>query len=73
MARHEPGVAWSLRDPSYGAYVRTFDEESVGLTLVDTDPRVGQVAVVISRKDARLLVKRLTRCLDATTAKGKIR
>jgi len=73
MAKHEPGVVWSLRAPEYGAFVSTHDEESIGLTLVDIDERVGRVAVVISRKDARLLAKRINRCLDATTAKGRVR
>jgi len=71
MAAHVPSVVWSLRAPEYGAYVTTHDEDSIGLTLVDTDHRVGRVAVVISRKDARLLVKRINACLDATAAKGK--
>lgn len=71
MASHVPSVIWSLRDPSYGSFVRTFDEDSIGLTLTDADPRMEGVSVVISRRDARLLAKRLNECLDDTAAKGK--
>lgn len=70
MARHIPSVSWSLRDPEYGSHVQTRDEESLSLAIM-TPSGYGQQFVVISRKDARLLAKRINQCLDDTSAKGK--
>lgn len=70
MARHIPTVTWSLRAPEYGAYVQTESEDSLLLTIVDPSG-YGKRRVSISRKDARLLAKRLNQCLDDTSAKGK--
>jgi hypothetical protein len=69
MAAHIPTVVWSLRAPEYAASVSTYDGDSLRLQLREID---GCLAIVyISRKDARLLAKRINQCLDDTTAKGK--
>lgn len=70
MARHIPTVSWSLRSPEYGSHVQTYDEDSLSLAIM-TPSGYGQQFAVISRKDARLLAKRINQCLDDTTAKGK--
>lgn len=70
MARHIPTVSWSLRAPEYGSHVQTHDEESLSLAIMTPDG-YGQQFAVISRKDARLLAKRINQCLDDTGAKGK--
>lgn len=69
MAVHKPGAIWPLRSPEYGACVRTADRESLWLDLIEPDT-ITAVTVNISRKDARLLAKRINACLDATTSKG---
>lgn len=77
MAAHVPTVVWSLRAPEYGAYVQTRDEDSLSLTIMTpsgyghTTTRSWQQFAVISRRDARLLAKRINQCLDDTAAKGK--
>ena len=70
MAVHVPTVVWSLRSPEYGSHVQTRDEDSLSLAIM-TPSGYGQQFAVISRRDARLLAKRINECLDATTAKGK--
>jgi hypothetical protein len=68
MAKHLPGVVWSLRlPPNYGAAVQTADELTLLITMQDG------ISFEISRKDARLLACRINECLDATTNKGKMR
>lgn len=72
MAVHKPGSVWSLRKPgTFGnAYVQTASTETLYLNLpLDPGGRDRQ-RVEISRKDARLLAKRINACLDATTSKG---
>lgn len=71
MARHVPGVMWSLRSLFLGAGVRTLDERHVTLTLPADPSWMRLVVVDMDRKDARLLAKRINQCLDDTTAKGK--
>lgn len=70
MAAHVPTVSWSLRAPDYGAYVRTESEGSLLLAIVGPSGRDRRF-VSISRKDARLLAKRINQCLDDTSSKGK--
>jgi hypothetical protein len=70
MSAHIPSVSWSLRAPEYGAHVRTESDDSLLLAIVDPSGR-NQRIVSISRKDARLLAKRINQCLDDTSSKGK--
>lgn len=69
MAAHVPSVVWSLRAPEYGAAVSTYDEDSLRIQAREIDGMLG--LLYISRKDARLLAKRINQCLDDTSAKGK--
>ena len=69
MAVHWPGAIWSLRKPGPGrpqSYVQTKDEQSLWLTLPDPGDERMVYQFPISRKDARLLAKRINQCLDAT-------
>jgi len=70
MSAHVPTVVWSLRAPDYGAYVCTESEGSLLLRIVDPGG-YDKWTVSISRKDARLLAKRINQCLDDTTTNGK--
>lgn len=70
MATHVRTVVWSLRAPEYGAYVRTNDEDSLYVSIVEPGD-IQPTGFFIDRKDARLLAKRINQCLDDTTAKGK--
>ena len=71
MAAHVPSVSWSLRSPELGSYVRTLDEQTLFLAVPSTPDWMDITYIPMSRKDARLLAKRINACLDATTAKGK--
>lgn len=75
MSVHVPGVTWSLRDLEYGAYVRTYDTATLYVQIVQPGsaplPGLPGRSFWISRKDARLLARRLNECLDATTDKGE--
>lgn len=68
MGVHVP-VVWSLRGIDYGFFVRTYDEDAVAVDAVEIDG--GRQTIYISRKDARLLARRLNQCLDDTNANGK--
>jgi hypothetical protein len=70
MAKHTPSIVWPLRSITYRSYVRTESENSLALTIMDPGGYEART-VSISRKDARLLAKRINQCLDDTTAKGK--
>jgi hypothetical protein len=64
-----PGSVWTLRWPlvrngSNGS-VRTMPDDYIGIGHWG-DLRVGAQTLVISRRDARLLAKRINECLDAT-------
>ena len=67
MAIHKPGVIWRLRKPSRHArtdgLVRTFDESNL---VVEYVYRGYTSYMKISRRDARLLAKRINQCLDET-------
>jgi len=74
MTNRAPGVIWSLRgEPETSGYVRTADDDRIEVVLPnDPDlpldhPSYQLISIVISRKDARLLAKRLNKCLDSTT------
>lgn len=59
-----PGVIWCLRPDLEPPYVRTADNDQI-VILGPSD--VGTPSIIrISRKDARLLAKRINQCLDAT-------
>ena len=74
MAVHKPGVFWSLRADTSCGYVRTVDTDLLLVALPQPGGHGMSTAppqdLLISRKDARLLAKRLNACLDATTTKG---
>ena len=66
--RHEPGVIWGLRRENWSIYVRTLDEDTlmvVGPESMDADADI--VGIRLSRKDAKLLAKRINECLKDTS------
>jgi hypothetical protein len=74
MAQHKPGSIWSLRKNSGCGYVRTADAELLQIVLPqpgghDLNTARPQI-VLIDRKDARLLAKRINECLDGTRSKS---
>lgn len=71
MAVHKPSVIYGLRKlPGLSGYVRTVSESELQIVmhnpsaenLADLPPQVMEM----SRKDARLLAKRINQCLDDT-------
>ena len=59
-----PSTVWSLRRDMGCGYVCTMDDDKVAI-FVPSDS--GYVAGIrVSRKDARLIAKRINECLDAT-------
>ena len=65
-----PGSVWALRMPfvkrgQSNGYVRTLPDDYIGIGVWG-DLRVGSGSLVLSRKDARLLAKRINQCLDGT-------
>ena len=70
MVEHEnraPGVIWSLRRPGVypNAWVRTADFDLIAIQHCPSSGSPGPV-LLLSRKDARLLAKRINQCLDRT-------
>lgn len=62
-----PSSIWSLRHPGTypNAWVRTIEGDRIEVTQVaSADFALGRL--VLSRRDARLLARRLNECLDAT-------
>jgi len=61
MAKHKPGMIWALRRPGQypNGYVATV---SADLILISYDGNGFRV----SRRDARLLVRRILQCLEET-------
>lgn len=53
-----PTTAWTLRS-DFGSWVRTAEDEKI-VVYVDHD------YIYMSRRDARLVAKRINQCLDAT-------
>ena len=70
MAVHKPGSIWSLRSMELGAHVRTLDEQTLFLSIPSTPDWMDLTYIPMSRKDARLLAKRINACLDGTTTKN---
>lgn len=62
-----PGSLWMMRYPQTypNGYVRTIDNERIVIAQFENDTDIGQ-SMVLDRKDARLLAKRINECLDAT-------
>lgn len=72
MAAHRPGTIWSFYGPGKlaNSWVRTANTQAVDITLWGTVADVDKVAAVtvlrLSRREARLLSRRLAQCLDDT-------
>jgi hypothetical protein len=69
----QPGSVWTLRWPlvkvgQTNGSVRTLPDDYIGIGTWG-DYRVGPQTLVLSRKDARLLAKRINQCLDRTAKK----
>lgn len=67
MVNRAPGTVWALRKDTYGPYVMTGEGDTIKVVFPDGD---GYAYVhALSRKDARLLAKRMNQCLDSTRKK----
>jgi len=67
MGNRAPGTVWMTRhsDQYPYQYVRTTDDDRI--LIVNAEQSGGNAdAMVVSRRDARLLAKRINQCLDAT-------
>lgn len=71
MAVHKPSVLWGLRPKGNVGYVRTAGAEAIQIVAapLGRDLSFGAQVIEISRKDARLLAKRINQCLDGTRSK----
>jgi hypothetical protein len=58
-----PGTIWTLRKDLNPPWITTTDFDQIRLVFDQG------VSVCLSRKDARLLAKRLNQCLDETAKK----
>lgn len=69
MAKHRPTIVWPTRPlGSYPQqYVRTADDENLELSF-HVEHRDGW-AVKLSRRDARMLARRINQCLDETLSR----
>jgi hypothetical protein len=67
-ANRRPGCIWTLRRPFDWPFVRTGPDDTVEIIFdVDVLNAVPLTNVLsYSRKDARLLARRINQCLDAT-------
>ena len=67
MTDRAPNTVWTLRKfgATPNASVRTMPEDHIGIGHWG-DLRLGPQTLTLSRKDARLLAKRINQCLDAT-------
>ena len=67
MAKHKPGVIWPTRI-GVAAASQIVSTESTNLLKISFFPGYGRdgLSVSISRRDARLLAKRINQCLDYT-------
>ena len=61
-----PSVVWSLRGPDKYPYyqVRTTDDDRIEIGAASGNGYMDYL--LLSRKDARLLAKRINQCLDDT-------
>jgi hypothetical protein len=67
MSNRAPGTSWSLRQAPECGYVKTTDNDGILIALPHDPTSSELIGIEISRKDARLLAKRLNECLNATT------
>ena len=67
MPKHKPGSIWMMRSPGKypnGEVSTTLDGR---LSLSYYEKRIGYITgISMSRRDARLLAKRINQCLDET-------
>lgn len=63
MAKHLPCSTWALRLEAMSPYVRTSDKYTIGIVQPNYD---GGNIIELTRRDARLLAKRINQCLDGT-------
>lgn len=75
MGIHKPSVIYVIygmrKLPGLSGYVRTLDEQTIQVVLHRPDDDGPSQVMEMSRKDARLLAKRINQCLDETSSKGK--
>lgn len=64
MTNRAPSSIWPLRRDCSSVYVCTTDEDRIQIAYPTGGGYV--MAYSLSRKDARLLAKRINQCLDAT-------
>jgi hypothetical protein len=67
MADRAPSTIWILRKigaPTNGG-VRTTEDDRISILYYGEDADRAQ-SIILSRKDARLLAKRINQCLDST-------
>lgn len=70
IPNRQPGTSWFMRRDvgSYpNGYVHTLEGELVSVTYFER-PGYAQ-SLILSRKDARLLAKRINQCLDGSVRK----
>lgn len=69
MSNRAPTITWLLRHPKVkhgsNGSVQTMPDDYIGIGHWG-DFRVGPQHLVLNRKDARLLAKRINECLDRT-------
>ena len=63
MPKHLPTTVWGMRVRG-GGYVQTADEQHLSFSFPDGDGMM--VTVTVTRADARLWIRRIQQCLDAT-------
>lgn len=63
MMNRAPNTLWSLRGVN-SAYVKTADNDRIEILVPDGAGYANGIS--LTRKDARLLAKRLNQCLDET-------
>ena len=68
MGRHVPGKTWALRRPGTypQVYVDTEGPENIKILHFRTVAADSVGPMTLTRRDARLLAKRLNQCLDET-------
>lgn len=68
MGNRAPGTVWATRPISQypSQYVRTTDDDRILIVNIERPDSNYLATMVVSRKDARLLAKRINQCLDAT-------
>lgn len=63
---HKPSSAWPLRRETMNTYVRTTEDDGISI-VGPAGTHSGDLGeLVLSRKDARLLAKRIVQCLEGS-------